>query len=56
LVGILLQKMRKTFLNTMQKFFLENSLPLPRNSQKESEMILLIDNISDRVFSKSKFN
>jgi len=53
MVEILLEKMRKFFLNTMQKIA-ENSLSFPRNIVKKNEMISLGYVVNDHVCSKSK--
>jgi len=48
---MLLKKMRKDFLKTMQKFSPQNSLPLPRNRQK-SNCFTSYD-VNDHAYSKS---
>jgi len=52
LVGtLILNKMRKSFLNAMLKHSPENSLLLPRNRKKRKDFSY---DVNDHVYSKSK--
>jgi len=46
-------KNAKKFLDTMQRILSENSLAFPKNRQ-QNEMILLIYDVNDHLYSKLK--